>query len=67
MLTSTKCFPPGKRNARMYNIFISQEKDKEQELKCKENLFLKTYICIFQLLSVVISHEHVGTQSTQGT
>ena len=67
MLTNTKWLPPGKRNARMYNIFISQEKDKEQELKCKENLFLKTYFCIFYLLSVVISREHVGTQSTLGT
>ena len=30
VLTNTKWLPPGKRHARMYNVFISQEKDKEQ-------------------------------------
>ena len=26
-------------------VFISQEKDKEQSQKCKENMLLKTYLC----------------------
>ena len=30
VLTNTKWLLPGKRNPRMYNTFISQEKDKEQ-------------------------------------
>ena len=30
VLKNTKWLPHGKGNARMYNIFISQEKDKEQ-------------------------------------
>ena len=34
-----------KKNARMHNSFISQEKDKEQSQKCKENMLLKTYLC----------------------
>ena len=28
-------------------VFISQEKDKEQLQKCKENMLLKTYLCHF--------------------
>ena len=42
-------------------VFISQEKDKEQSQKCKENMLLKTYLSF-----VVIQREHVGTQRRQG-
>ena len=42
-------------------VFISQEKDKEQSQKCKENMLLKTFLSF-----VVIQREHVGTQSRQG-
>ena len=35
-------------------MHISQEKDKEQSQKCKENIFLKTYFLLF----VVIAREH---------
>ena len=35
---------PGKRNARVQR-FISQEKNKEQTQKCKENILLKTCFC----------------------
>ena len=48
---------PGKRNARVR--FISQEKNKEQTQKCKENILLKTCFCYLQL-------QHVGMQITQG-
>ena len=37
----------GRINVRMYISFISQEKDKEQLQKCKENMLLKTYLCHF--------------------
>ena len=46
----------------MYNSFISQEKNKEQSQKCKENIIENLF-----LLFVVIARQHVGTQSTQGT
>ena len=54
---------PGKSNARMYNSFISQEKErksnhKKQRKDIIENLFL---------LFVAIAREHVDTKSTQGT
>ena len=40
-----KRFLTGKRNARMYDSFISQEKNKEQSQKYQENMLLKTYLC----------------------
>ena len=36
-------------------VFISQEKDKEQSQKCKENMLLRTYLCT----QVMLASEHV--------
>ena len=40
----------GKSNARMYNSFISQEKErKSNQKKCAENILLETYFCYLWL------------------
>ena len=58
--------PPGKSNARIYNSFISQEKERKNNHKSVR----KTYY--WKLIFVIYSYStwarrHLGTKSTQGT